>query len=595
MDKIAILLLLVCAYTIAYANDGKNNMNETTTALIKATQTDNIENIKILIENGADVNAIDSKNYTALMHASENGHLEVAKLLLESGGYKTIDARTSQWGSTAYELARRNNHSDVANFLLANRADPIPMISEYPMGKPIYLPTATYELFEAVKNNDLKSVRNLLKTVTDINIRDDRYKTVLMYAARSGYPEIVKLLIEAGADVNVSMGNNSTALILASKNGHRDIARLLIDAGADIDIKDYEGKTALSNASADNDISFAKSLITNGADVNIKDPDGWTPLMFAAKEDHINIVKLLIKNSADINIVDNNGISILMHAYGHVSFYREKESVNYLIQHGADDRAIRLFLTYDRGSNYSHELEPLIMGGTDIDTKDSKGDTILIKAAEDGNIKTVRFALAHGADVSSKNSIDKTALGKSSYRGYFEITKLLIESGADVNTTDKHNGVPLTGAILNSHFDIVKLLIDNGADVNVKIGSSGTTLLSFAMNKDRNIDIAKLLIISGADVHSDDTILITNAARGNIEAVKLLLEQKIDINARNKRGWSALMLASNQPKADTRYTQIIELLLKNGATDKDIALMYATFQNNSEIINLLKKAGAKNK
>jgi len=43
------------------------------------------ENVKLLLKNGADVNARDKQDMTALMWASERGHTEMVKLLLENG------------------------------------------------------------------------------------------------------------------------------------------------------------------------------------------------------------------------------------------------------------------------------------------------------------------------------------------------------------------------------------------------------------------------------------------------------------------------------------------------------------------------------
>ena len=43
------------------------------------------ENVKLLLKNGADVNAKNNDGQTALMWASDNGHIEVVRLLLENG------------------------------------------------------------------------------------------------------------------------------------------------------------------------------------------------------------------------------------------------------------------------------------------------------------------------------------------------------------------------------------------------------------------------------------------------------------------------------------------------------------------------------
>ena len=56
--------------------------------------------------------------------------------------------------------------------------------------------------------------------------------TPLMYAARSGQYEAVKLLIEHGADINYVSSNKNTALILAIESNDANIISLLTKNGA---------------------------------------------------------------------------------------------------------------------------------------------------------------------------------------------------------------------------------------------------------------------------------------------------------------------------------------------------------------------------
>lgn len=77
------------------------------------------EAVKILLDHGADPNAVDSdEHFTPLMHAAAEGHLEVVKVLLAHGAdpsLKDID------GDDAATFARQAGHVEVAEFIQGAR------------------------------------------------------------------------------------------------------------------------------------------------------------------------------------------------------------------------------------------------------------------------------------------------------------------------------------------------------------------------------------------------------------------------------------------------------------------------------------------
>jgi ankyrin repeat protein len=77
----------------------------------------------------------------------------------------------------------------------------------------------------------------------DVNAHDENGMTLLHYAARKGYCDVVVLLIAKGADINVRSKENKTPLHKAMRYHVYDVARLLINKGADMTLKDEDGKT----------------------------------------------------------------------------------------------------------------------------------------------------------------------------------------------------------------------------------------------------------------------------------------------------------------------------------------------------------------
>lgn len=94
---------------------------------------------------------------------------------------------------------------------------------------------AYMDLFRAVGNNDLQTVRYLLEKGTPVNIQIPDGPTLLMFAAQEGNVDIVNILLKYGAKVNIviqNQGHNSTALTYARSNGHEEVVSLLKQSGA---------------------------------------------------------------------------------------------------------------------------------------------------------------------------------------------------------------------------------------------------------------------------------------------------------------------------------------------------------------------------
>jgi len=142
----------------------------------------------------------------------------------------------------------------------------------------------------------------------NIDIVDSIGYTALLYAARDGLFDLVKMLIDAGADINIenwsgyASSSGSTALINAARGGHLDIVRVLIKAGANIDFMGRDGDTALMIAARAGNIEVAKALLDAGADVNIADRYGNTALSYARKNGLEDIDRILTEHGGRLEI-----------------------------------------------------------------------------------------------------------------------------------------------------------------------------------------------------------------------------------------------------------------------------------------------------
>lgn len=85
-------------------------------ALLDAAERGDIDEVKHLINEGADVNAKDVYEKTPLHWAAEKGHKEIVEILLKKGadvnGVESFSGMTSLW------LAAQNGHESLVEVLL---------------------------------------------------------------------------------------------------------------------------------------------------------------------------------------------------------------------------------------------------------------------------------------------------------------------------------------------------------------------------------------------------------------------------------------------------------------------------------------------
>ncbi len=162
----------------------------------------------------------------------------------------------------------------------------------------------------AANKGHIDTVKLLLESGADVNIKSQSGDTALILATDKGYIEIIRILLEHGANPNARGNYDRTALMKAGYRGWTDIARLLLENGADVDAR-CEAGTALADAANHGHIDIVRLLLDKGADINARDNNGCTPLMKASEDGHIEVVAELLDRGAHVNVRTRGGVTAL--------------------------------------------------------------------------------------------------------------------------------------------------------------------------------------------------------------------------------------------------------------------------------------------
>ena len=193
--------------------------------LIKGAMSNNIDMIKMALDNGANINYKDNPE-SAINFAVMRGHLEAVDFLIKNGA--RLD--TGSIGS---------GRDNMTNLMLA------------------------------VYNYDYPMTQLLIKAGENINAVNYSGNTALTLHLLGVAPKanMVKALVDAKANVNKANRDGMTPLMLFSafsgkSNGAEiECLQILLNAGADPSARDNHGKTALDYAIERNNIEAINILL----------------------------------------------------------------------------------------------------------------------------------------------------------------------------------------------------------------------------------------------------------------------------------------------------------------------------------------------
>ncbi|NWV91829.1 MYPT2 phosphatase, partial [Machaerirhynchus nigripectus] len=184
---------------------------------------ENLDMVKFLVENGANVNQQDNEGWTPLHAVASCGYLNIAEYLISHGA----------------NVAAVNSEGEVPSDI-AEEAAMKDLLLEQVKKQGVDLDLSRKEEEQQM----LQDARQWLNSGRIEDIKQPRTgATALHVAAAKGYSEVMRLLIQAGFNLNVQDNDGWTPLHAAAHWGVKEACSILAEALCDMDIRNKLGQT----------------------------------------------------------------------------------------------------------------------------------------------------------------------------------------------------------------------------------------------------------------------------------------------------------------------------------------------------------------
>ena len=383
----------------------------------------------------------------------------------------------------------------------------------------------------AAHNQDPAVTQEVLRAGAPIDGRDKHGWTALMYAAAfNRNPEVVHALLDAGAQL--SAGGRYRPV-------PSEAARYLSSLGSEQDapvVLRYVDIVELLHG-------FLMEMIADVLDgVELR---GGEPALFmaAAYNEQPSVAQALIEAGSDVNASLEGGVTALMMA---AAVNPNPEVVEILLAAGADVNARTV-----------SGASPLL-AAVGYDSNEDGLTALMMAAAVNPNPEVVEILLAAGADVNARTGTGQTALMDAARNPFTPRSlRALLVAGAEIDAPDDKGRTALIHAVSSSGSDpteAVSALIEGGADVHVRAGDDDATVLMYAARYNPEATwILQELMDAGVGLDARDkrgwTALMRSAAHGShSDVVETLLGLGADVSLQNDAGETALGLMRDNPK-----------------------------------------------
>lgn len=456
-------------------------------------------------------------------------------LVAACGGVESPDSNggslADRVGETAAAQPERDSAADGAQQQVSSdRDEPLPAASVVPSPRPlpqrrfevppapkVVLAEDTPPLHRAAFDGDLEAVRELLEQgeLPDDVFHDggEAYRTPLAAAATNDHVQVVKLLVEWGASVGYQA--ISAAAIYNDDPAMVELLLELIDDDFDTDHLIY----AMGSVAA-----------------------YGSPAMVEV------VLDAMLEAGLHVDSVTRRGNETALHHAAQSN--PDPEVTQLLLARGADIGAYASWGDYSQGFTPLHfaaytNPEPAVAETILQWAEDAEAMHRVVGARNAANDSTpLHWAARHQTDGFGAARVWELSREEDDATGAI-IVGLLLDYGGDIEVEDQYKGTPLLTAVRHHSHITAAALLDRGADISIRSrGQYG------------RVDFS-LLHWAAEGRPSDPT---EEAYAAKVATIKLLLDRGLNINDRDGRGKTPLLIA-----LESRDRASVKFLLEAGA------------------------------
>lgn len=570
------------------------NLPKDSTALILASKNGDVELVKLLLDNGAEINLTNETGVNALHEAI----LKYAKLRNENLMAHNQPGQDADLKSKKEKAKQGLGSAQKGKKLKSGKRN------------------VEYILKVPTESDYLTIINELLDRNSEVNLPQSRKFDPLYFAIDSKNSELIENLIKKGANVNIQYFLNvvykregmdpkeyetplTLALNIPDTKLKITILKLLLKHQANPYQAEFFFKAIKSE-----DLAVVQFLLSQDS-IKVSKVLGYmndNPFFCAMRTGKLEILKAVMDawKDLDINMLDeaegHSTALIIALSLGHI------ECARFLIQRGANPKIVSnkkdSALHYAAKRGYSDVIEVILpkLEIEDINRRNVFDTSPLLMAIAQKHPRCVKLLLDAHADPNLPSKGFSPLMAISSYDEpvSLEIIELLLQARANVNHIIDER-IALLEAIYHNCINAAKTLIKAGANPNL-CNTIGMNAVMAAAATGRH-EILNLLLQNGGDPNIEipkyTNALVIAANSGHVKCLDLLLDArwKTPIEfTNNSEGMTAL-----HQSASGHHLDCVERLIIAGANPLALdnaqynCYMYAINNDDEELLKLLMK------